>query len=288
MPRPLSSIPGLEFFGQWRPGKKLRTLPRHKNPGLELVLISKGELRWEIEGREFVLGADTLFFTLPWQEHGGVEEFQPSNEIFYFCVRLDRYYDRPQRRFGFHPAFGFSTSEEKSISRALTGARSQAIPAGEDVRALFRHFFRCTEQRGPLAANRAREAVKLLVLDLASREEIRKKPRPSLGDADQRVRNFVRTLADRYAEPWTLESMSAACGLARTQFARLLKRLVGDTPVTYLNRLRVAAAQKLIRETDQSITDIALQVGFNSSQYFATVFKQFTDRDARSFRTSMR
>jgi AraC-like DNA-binding protein len=42
----------------------------------------------------------------------------------------------------------------------------------------------------------------------------------------------------------------------------------------------------MLRESEKSITEIAYEAGFNSSQYFATVFKQFTDTDARSFRAS--
>ena len=79
--------------------------------------------------------------------------------------------------------------------------------------------------------------------------------------------------------------MSEACRLGRTQFSQLLKKHTGDTPITYLNRTRLREAQRLLRESQKSITEIALAVGFNSSQYFATVFKEFTDMDARSFRT---
>ncbi len=78
--------------------------------------------------------------------------------------------------------------------------------------------------------------------------------------------------------------MSQACRLGRTQFSQLLKKHTGDTPVTYLNRVRLRQAQHLLRHSDRSITDIALAVGFNSSQYFATVFKDLPRTDARSFR----
>jgi AraC family L-rhamnose operon regulatory protein RhaS len=283
-----SSIPGVGFYGQWKSAKKPHRLGRHKNPGLEIVLISKGELRWEIEGREFLLGADTLFYTLPWQAHGGVEELQPSSEISYFCVMLDKIHSRPCRRFGFDPAFGFSAAEDKSISFALTRGRGQAVPAGEYVQPLFDLFFQCAGSPDRLGPSRARECLKLIILELARRASVsRRASLPSKG-AERRVRDFARDLTRRQAEPWTLESMSAACGLGRSQFAGLLKKLTGDTPVTYLNRLRVQRAQGLLRESGRSITEIALDVGFNSSQYFATVFKEFTGADARGFRAAQR
>jgi AraC family L-rhamnose operon regulatory protein RhaS len=284
MHRQPTAIRGLRFYGQWTSDKKLHRLPRHKNPGLELVLISKGELRWEIEGREFKLGADTLFYTLPWQTHGGVEEMQPSSEITYFCVALKKVYPRPCRRFGFAPELGFTTDEEKRISLALTGSRVQAVPAGAQLRSLFDYFYRSAESRDLLGPSRARECVKLLLLDLAGRKARRGTVDLSAWGTERRVRDFARELARRHAEPWTLESMSAACGLGRSQFAGLLKKLTGDTPITFLNRLRVHRAQELLRESAKPVTEIAFEVGFNSSQYFATVFKEFTGKEARTLR----
>jgi AraC family L-rhamnose operon regulatory protein RhaS len=55
--------------------------------------------------------------------------------------------------------------------------------------------------------------------------------------------------------------------------------LTGDTPITYLNRLRVRHADQLLKTTDHSITDIAFECGFQSSQYFATVYRQFTGKN---------
>jgi AraC-like DNA-binding protein len=284
MRRASATIPGIKFYGQWKSGKKLHSLPRHKNPGLEIVHVSKGELRWEVEGREVTLGADTLFFTLPWQVHGGVEELQPSSEISYFCVALAKEYSRPGPRFGFHPAFGFKPSEEKIISSTLVRSKTQALPAGEETAWLFHYFFKMTHEISQLQQSRAREIIKLLIFDLANRSVMESLSEKRISEAERRVRRIAEMLALHFENNWTLATMSEAAQLSRTQFAQLLKRATGDTPITYLNRLRVREAKKLMRESNKSITEIAHEVGFNSSQYFATVFKEFTGTAARSFR----
>lgn len=278
------SIKGVEFYGEWKAAKKPYRLPRHKNNGLEIVLISKGQLKWEIENREAELQPNTLFYTLPWQEHGGVEELQPSCEISYLCLTLAKKYARPQRRFRFHRAFGFTVAEERFISSALTGCRAQALPASGEAAWLVAHFFQITRERAPLRESRARDTIKLIVACLAGLATTGRGSPSRVVEAERRVREFADVLAVRHAEPWTLQSMSEACRLSRTQFSHLLKKRTGDTPVTYLNRIRLREAQRLLGQSTKSITEIALAVGFNSSQYFATVFKEFTDMDARSFR----
>ncbi len=277
-------IRGVEFFGEWKPEKKLNHLPRHKNPGLEIVLLTKGELWWEVEGQETRLGPGTLFYTLPWQEHGGVEELQPSSEILYICISLAKKYRRPEKRFGFHKSFAFSPAEEQAISGILAGNMSHAIPASQDATWLMRSFFKNARSATPFASSRTRDTLKLLITDLAISVAAHHEVHPKSNEAVRRVRRFTTILAARYAEPWTLESMSHDCRLGRTQFAQLVKKHTGDSPVTYLNRVRVDEARKLLLTTDKSITEIAHQIGFNSSQYFATVFKEFTSLDARTFR----
>ncbi len=279
------SISGVEFYGQWKTAKKPHRLPRHKNPGLEIVLISKGELKWEVENQERELRANTLFYTLPWQEHGGVEEMQPSCEISYLCLPLARKYTTPQRQFRFHPTLGFRPAEERFISSALLECRAQAVPAGSEAVWLFSQFFKIARESAPLRQSRARDTIKLLIACLSNHAVTGANSASwRIDEAERRVREFVDILATRYAEPWTLRSMSEACRLGRTQFSQLLKKQTGDTPVTYLNRTRLREAQRLLSQSAMSITEIALAVGFNSSQYFATVFKEFTEVDARSFR----
>jgi len=70
--------------------------------------------------------------------------------------------------------------------------------------------------------------------------------------------------------------MAAQCGLSRTQFSAYCKELTGLTPMQYLMRCRVEqAARMLTLHPELSITEIALACGFNSSQYFATVFRTY-------------
>ena len=45
-----------------------------------------------------------------------------------------------------------------------------------------------------------------------------------------------------------------------------------------------AEASKLLRTTDRTITEIAMDVGFNDSNYFARQFRRLTDRSPRAFR----
>jgi AraC-like DNA-binding protein len=91
--------------------------------------------------------------------------------------------------------------------------------------------------------------------------------------SQRRVLDFVEELRARCSEPWTLDSMAAACRLKRTQFETLTRELTGDAPSFLLNRFRVRQSQLSLKNNDKSVTDVAFEAGFGSSQYFARVFK---------------
>lgn len=56
----------------------------------------------------------------------------------------------------------------------------------------------------------------------------------------------------------------------------VFKETTGLTPNDYLLRQRIERAKERLTQTSQPITEIALGVGFSSSQYFANVFRRYT------------
>ncbi|MFZ0592147.1 MAG: helix-turn-helix transcriptional regulator [Bryobacteraceae bacterium] len=87
------------------------------------------------------------------------------------------------------------------------------------------------------------------------------------------------------AAPWTLESMAAECGLKATQFVRHVNELTNLAPMHYVNYYRLEHALRLLKsKTSMSITEIAFECGFSSSQYFATLFRQRFGMAPKEFR----
>jgi AraC-like DNA-binding protein len=83
-------------------------------------------------------------------------------------------------------------------------------------------------------------------------------------------------LRENIAHSWTVEEMAAIIGLGTTTFTEKFKSFSGFAPLNYLINLRISEAIKLLKNTDQSLTDIALGTGFYSSQHFSTTFKKLT------------
>jgi hypothetical protein len=88
--------------------------------GWRSFYLEKGALNWHVEGRVERVTAGSVYFSLPWQEHGSVDEFEPGHYWHWVQLGLEGRIDRPRRRFGFHPDFGIPRQEAEVISALLT------------------------------------------------------------------------------------------------------------------------------------------------------------------------
>lgn len=96
--------------------------------------------------------------------------------------------------------------------------------------------------------------------------------------------HLEQVLRQNLAHQWTVEEMAALVGLGTTLFTEKVKSYSGFSPINYLINIRISEAIKLLKRPDISVTDIALDTGFYSSQHFSTTFKKLTGYRPSEFR----
>ncbi|KWT81314.1 helix-turn-helix domain-containing protein (plasmid) [Agrobacterium radiobacter] len=89
-----------------------------------------------------------------------------------------------------------------------------------------------------------------------------------------KLRRAVAYLEEHLAEPFNLAQLAETVGMSEFHFSRLFKKATGLSPSRYFIRQRVARAQLLLQETDTSIIEIGMSVGYSSPSHFAQVFRR--------------
>ena len=79
-----------------------------------------------------------------------------------------------------------------------------------------------------------------------------------------------------YQEDLDLETVARHAGVSARYLRRLFARHLNESPVDYLNRIRIHHAEELLRDTDLTIKEVSYLCGFHSPQYFSRFFKQLT------------
>ena len=88
------------------------------------------------------------------------------------------------------------------------------------------------------------------------------------------VQNAVRYISDNYAQELSLGMLAESFGMSESHFSRQFKILTGFGVNEYISTVRIKNAEKLLATTRLPVTEIAQNCGFNSSSYFAAVFKK--------------
>jgi AraC-like DNA-binding protein len=95
----------------------------------------------------------------------------------------------------------------------------------------------------------------------------------------------ARDAIDRaYAQPLDIPELARVACVSEAHFIRTFRATFGETPHRYLQRRRVERAMFLLRETDRSITDICLDVGFASLGTFSRTFRDIVDATPTEYR----
>ena len=95
----------------------------------------------------------------------------------------------------------------------------------------------------------------------------------------------ARDAMDRaYAEPLDVRAVAAVAHVSEAHFIRTFRAVFGETPHRYLQRRRVERSMFLLRETDRSVTDICLDVGFSSLGTFSRTFREIVGETPSSYR----
>src|SRR5271165_3263456 len=98
-----------------------------------------------------------------------------------------------------------------------------------------------------------------------------------------RVIDYLRGNLDRQVK---LKELARVACLSEFHFHRIFGAVSGETLNNFTNRLRLEKAARLLRYSDKSLTDIALDCGFSSSATFSRAFRSGYDTSPSQFRKS--
>ncbi|MDC7788811.1 AraC family transcriptional regulator [Rhodoplanes sp. TEM] len=89
-----------------------------------------------------------------------------------------------------------------------------------------------------------------------------------------KLHRVVAAMDAGLAEPFSLARLAREAGLSPFHFSRLFRRATGTSPSQHFIRLRMTEARRLLRETDHSVIEIGMAVGYSSPSRFAQVFRR--------------
>jgi AraC-like DNA-binding protein len=169
---------------------------------------------------------------------------------------------------------GLAEHESRALWRELRKSSRRHFFGTPEMKSQLDAILDLLHGRGtPLKKTAVQNRIVAFLLELLTARE-----RASAEQGAERFAHVISHIESNLNEPdkLTIDVLSAIAGLSPSRFKALFKEKLGIPPAEYALRLRIEEARRRLAAGNATVTGVALDLGFSSSQYFASSFKRLT------------
>jgi len=267
------ALNGIVMFGRYQYAASQLGLPSHSHrDAIEICFLERGEQTYRVEGHAYRLRGNEQFFTMPGELHDTANLPQERGILYWLILRLET------------PGefLGLAENSASKLKQELRRMPARHFRAHPDCARILGEITGLLSERTPRSAYRQLRLQSLLLGYLtltirASRDGIGEGISPLM----QRVRKYIEK---NLGSPIYVPHLAEVARLSQSRFKVRFKRETGVPPAEFWLRQKIERAAFLLKT--RSVTEVAYDLGFSSSQYFATVFKRYTLTSPSRFRAT--
>jgi AraC-like DNA-binding protein len=227
----------------------------HEHDVWEFYFQIDGMTEWRSRGKRYRVRAGGLLAVPPGLPHALIDRPGSSHHYYFAGIDLRSVFRRlPHLQRGF--------DHKSIINRANVGAIG--VP--------FRQLIREISLNLPYRSNGIRMAIDSLVIEIA--RSLAARPGKSLIAIHPAVKRAQDLIDQRPQESWPILKLARMSGLSVSRLNECFRAELSMSPHQYLLHRRLDLAAELLRQNNQAITEMALELGFSSSQHFALSFRK--------------
>ncbi len=252
-------IPELKMVGYDQFLRANSTLAEHVHrDAYEICYLLSGSVEWWAGDEVTEVGPGEVYITRPGERHGGTDAFMHPCELLWVQVAF--------------ALPGVTDADGAALTEGFAKITHRTFPASRHVAECIGRIVDEHGSPGRLADVVVRALLHELLVHIL-RDHATAAQRASDGKVSTIIRRAIRWMDEHVSDDYAIDEAAAVAGLKPSRFHERFASETGFTPAEHRTRQRVRQAKQLLRSTQRSVTDIAFSLGFSSSQYFATVFK---------------
>lgn len=232
--------------------------PAHWHNRIELLLLTSGSLEVHLANEHFTALPGEAVVIMPSTVHCG---FSGESGVSYYVVAID--IEKYRNEITATDKYLMPILEQTVTFEVLI--RHPEIISS--MRKLVDSLLKESPHNSLYAIGKVYEMVSLLYEHCIIYSGQFKKP-------DERFSKVLEYINSHYTEDISAKDISKKFGYDETYFCRRFKEATGITTMTYIRILRLELAQKLLRETKESISNISWKCGYADTHYFSNCFKR--------------
>lgn len=258
---------------------QLNSLKEETKDDFRFYYILDGKHEWIIDQQPFLLFPGDFILVLPGQSLGGKQGFLDIGAIAWINLKMEGTITQAKMQLGNWSSI--AEPEANTIGKILLLNHNPVLSRLKEAGMILQHIQReiSTQEIGYISCvNHLIDELFILTARQLTRQN------NSRRDFPQTFTKLEKMLRENLSHQWTVDEMAALVGLGTTAFTEKVKNFTGFSPLNYLINIRISEAIRLLKRDDVNLTDIALDIGFYSSQHFSTTFKKITGYTPSQFR----
>lgn len=256
----------------------LHSFPQSVSECIRIYYVNEGKFEWSINNESYILYPGDVSLIMPNEKFGSEKGVLEIGSISWIHIKIQNHVNNELLSGKWS---SLSETESQAISKVLLmnnmPVLSKLAEAGRILRYIHDEIFN-QEIGYSTRANQLIDELFIIITRHLTKQNNRARDFPNM------FMQLEQALRQNLSQQWTVEEMAAIAGMGTTLFNEKVKNYTGFTPLNYLINIRISEAIKLLKKKDVSITDIALDTGFYSSQHFSTTFKKLTGYTPSEFR----
>lgn len=267
--RDIHGISGLMNFTHLRTISSTSSTPWHFHRNIiEIHCIVKGcrHNLLNIDGREedYVYTGGEAFVVFPGEYHStGSDSRQAPCEVFSVQLNLSEGHD----------FLGLNPQKGNDLCSRFSTPKLRHLRTNPEDLSLLRQAFNLFSTHDPQDRD---EGLMHLLCFLHRLLKLPPAHLPLQSTSDASIQKVINYIHENITEPLQLETLAKLTGYSLSRFKTKFREETGQTPAFYISSMKIDLAKKVLLDSDQSITDIAYNLGWSSGNYFCTVFKKLT------------
>ena len=257
-------ICGLHFLGFCQFNRVTEPLLIHTHENCyEFICLLKGQDTYFVENKSYPMRGGDVFVSFPGQAHSSGESHQGIGE--YVWLQINPFV---QEDF-----LGLSPENTRIVKNAMLGWDSHFLTPAKEVMQQAKNL--C------LAFSRHQDRLYCIgqLVSLISQILSTVKSEPNADSQTQAVKQYIQ---ENLSGDLSVSILSRHFQISESGLKHKFRRETGYTLCDYVNRNRIMHSRTLLLQ-GMNITQAAIQSGFNSSDYFTTVFKKYTMQTPTEF-----
>ncbi len=239
------------------------TLRENGRPDYHILYITEGKCYTQVFEKPVTINAGELFLIPPYEKH--IYSFKAS--------------DRPVSCY-LH--FSGTGCEKLLYDIGLFPDRILNLKKSRSLENVFEKLCREFHLKKPFYEKLCSSyLVEFLTLAGRKNEELKN---PVMSKNKREIDNILNVMIEEYTINRPVSDYAEICHLSVSRFQHIFKACTGQTPVEYINTIRINHAKEYLINTDLSVSDIAEAVGFSDQNYFSRNFKRYTGISPKKFR----